>query len=61
MTAASGVRLVWDNRDLRVLAGYGWLGAVYVVSEGLAAPYADQLGSGRRASASCSPQLRAGP
>lgn len=46
VAAAAGVRLVWGSRDLRVLAGFGWLGAFYVVPEGLAAPYADQIGSG---------------
>ena len=46
VAAVGGVRLVWGSRDLRVLAGFGWLGAFYVVPEGLAAPYADQLGWG---------------
>lgn len=41
-------RLVWRDRRLRVLAGLGWLAALHVVPEALAAPYAAALGGGPR-------------
>ena len=42
--ARAGLRLVLGRRDLRVLAGLGWLCVFYVVPEGLAVPYAALLG-----------------
>lgn len=44
-----GARLVARDHRLRTLLGLGWLGAVMVVAEGVAAPYAAQLGGGARA------------
>jgi MFS family permease len=41
-----GARLVWRNRKLRVLVTLGCISGFYVVPEGLAVPYADQLGGG---------------
>jgi MFS family permease len=44
--AAAGLRLVLGRRDLRTLAGLGLLCLFYVVPEGLAVPYARELGGG---------------
>jgi MFS family permease len=40
------VRLIFGHRQLRVLTLLAWLAAFYVVPEGLAVPYARQLGGG---------------
>jgi MFS family permease len=42
----AGVRLVWTDRRLRHLVLLAWLYGFFVVPEGLAAPYANQLGAG---------------
>ena len=47
--ARTGFALVLGRRDLRVLAGMGWLCVFYVVPEGLAVPYAAELGGGSTA------------
>jgi len=47
--ARHGIRLVLGRRDLRVLAGLGWLCVFFVVPEGLAVPYAAQLDGGAAA------------
>ena len=39
-----GVRLVFRNRMLRTLLLFGWLAGFYIIPEGLAAPYARDLG-----------------
>jgi MFS family permease len=39
-------RFVWQDRRLRTLVGLGWLAALHVVPEALAAPYAADLGGG---------------
>jgi MFS family permease len=44
-----GARLVWENRKLRVLVALGCISGFYVVAEGLAVPYADELGGGAAA------------
>jgi len=44
-----GVRLIWRNRKLRTLLAMAWLAGLYVVPEGVAAPYADVLGGGATA------------
>lgn len=41
-----GVRLLWNNRKLRTLLAMAWLAGLYVVPEGVAAPYAAVLGTG---------------
>jgi MFS family permease len=41
-----GAGLVWHNRKLRVLVTLGCISGFYVVPEGLAVPYAAQLGGG---------------
>jgi len=41
-----GAGLVWHNRKLRVLVTLGCISGFYIVPEGLAVPYADQLGGG---------------
>jgi predicted MFS family arabinose efflux permease len=41
-----GARLVWQDRRLRLLIALGWLAMFAVVPEGLAAPFADQVGAG---------------
>ncbi|WP_127784416.1 MFS transporter [Rhodococcus sp. X156] len=43
-----GLTLVFRTRRLRSLVGLAWLAGVFVVPEGLAAPYADSLGGGAR-------------
>lgn len=45
----SGARYVFADRRLRALAGLAWLAAAYVVPEGLAVPYAVDLGYGAAA------------
>jgi MFS family permease len=42
----AGAQLVWRNRTLRVLVVIACLTGFYVVPEGLAVPYADELGGG---------------
>jgi predicted MFS family arabinose efflux permease len=41
-----GARLIWSDPRLRALTMLAWLYGFYVVPEGLAAPFADQLGGG---------------
>jgi MFS family permease len=41
-----GARLVWRDRILRVLVVIACLSGFYVIPEGLAVPYADELGGG---------------
>jgi MFS family permease len=41
-----GIRVVVANRRLRLLLGLAWLAGLWVVPEGLAAPYAAELGAG---------------
>lgn len=43
---AEGVRLVFGDRQLRMLIGLAWLAAFYEVPEGIAVPYAGSLGGG---------------
>ncbi|TWP46875.1 MFS transporter [Lentzea tibetensis] len=45
----AGASLVWTDRQLRVLMLLGWLALFSVVPEGLAAPYADEIGVGAAA------------
>jgi MFS family permease len=42
----TGIRLVAGDRRLRALLGLSWLAGLFVVPEGLAAPYAAMLGGG---------------
>jgi MFS family permease len=42
----AGARLVFGDRALRTLMMLGWLACFYAVPEGLAAPYAAELGGG---------------
>jgi predicted MFS family arabinose efflux permease len=42
----AGARIIWRDRRLRSLVGLAWLAGFVIVPEGLAAPYADQIGSG---------------
>jgi len=44
-----GIALVAGDRRLRSLLGLSWLAGLFVVPEGLAAPYAAQLGGGAAA------------
>jgi predicted MFS family arabinose efflux permease len=44
--AMAGLRLVFGDRPLRTLTGFGWLVAFYAVPQGIAAPYAAALGGG---------------
>jgi hypothetical protein len=46
--AASGWRIVWRDKTLRNIMLIGWLAAFYEVPEGIAAPYAAQIGGGDR-------------
>ena len=41
-----GFRLVFGDRALRTLLGFGWLAAFYTVPEGVAVPYTARLGGG---------------
>ncbi|WP_237047772.1 MFS transporter [Lentzea guizhouensis] len=43
-----GARLVWREHRLRALVALACVSGFYIVAEGLAAPYAAQLGRGRR-------------
>jgi predicted MFS family arabinose efflux permease len=43
---AVGVRLVFGDRQLRMLIGLAWLAAFYAVPEGIAAPYVGSLKGG---------------
>jgi predicted MFS family arabinose efflux permease len=42
----SGLRLIFGNARLRTLIGLSWLAGLYIVPEGVAAPYADDLNQG---------------
>jgi MFS family permease len=42
----SGARLIWGDRRLRALVGLAWLAGFAVVPEGLAAPFAAEVGVG---------------
>jgi predicted MFS family arabinose efflux permease len=42
----AGVRIIAGDRQLRQLVGFAWLAGLYVVPEGLAAPYAAAVGGG---------------
>lgn len=42
----SGARLIWADRRLRTLVGLAWLAGFAVVPEGLAAPFAAEIGVG---------------
>jgi MFS family permease len=44
----AGFHLVAGNKKLRALLGLSWLAALFVVPEGLAAPYAAALGGGAK-------------
>jgi MFS family permease len=48
-TILAGAKLVASDRRLRILLGLGWLAGLFVVPEGVAAPYAEALGGGARA------------
>ncbi|HEX6520345.1 MAG TPA: MFS transporter [Streptosporangiaceae bacterium] len=43
-SAGDGIRVVFGNRTLRTLVFFGWLAGFYIVTEGLAAPYARAIG-----------------
>jgi MFS family permease len=43
---AAGFRLVFGDRALRTLLLFGWLVVFYTIPEGIAAPYAKNLGGG---------------
>lgn len=43
---AAGARVIWGDARLRSLVALAWLAGFLVVPEGLAAPYAAQIGSG---------------
>jgi MFS family permease len=40
----AGLRLMFRDRTLRVLLTFGWLASILIVYEGLAAPYAAEIG-----------------
>ncbi|MFL6161640.1 MAG: MFS transporter [Jatrophihabitantaceae bacterium] len=42
----AGIRLVFTNPKLRLLVGLAWLAGIYVVPEGVAAPYASKVAAG---------------
>ena len=42
----TGTRLIWADRRLRTLVGLAWLAGFAVVPEGLAAPFAAEIGAG---------------
>ncbi len=46
---SSGLRLIFHDPRLRTLVGLAWLAGLYVVPEGVAAPYAHNLGHGAEA------------
>jgi len=54
----TGPRAVFGDPRLRTLLAFSWLLGLIVVPEGLAAPYAAQLGGGAQASAFCWPPAR---
>jgi predicted MFS family arabinose efflux permease len=41
-----GARLIWTDSRLRALVGLGWLAGFSIVPEGLAVPFAKQVGAG---------------
>ncbi len=43
---AAGARIIWRDPRLRSLVGMAWLAGFVIVPEGLAAPYADEIGEG---------------
>lgn len=45
-STSDGSRLVWHDARLRTLLLIGWLSALYIASEAIAAPYAAHLGGG---------------
>ena len=45
----AGARIIWRDRRLRSLVGLGWLVGFAIVPEGLAVPYADEIGAGTAA------------
>jgi len=42
----AGARIIWHDRRLRSLVGLAWLAGFVIVPEGLAAPYAKEIGEG---------------
>jgi predicted MFS family arabinose efflux permease len=59
-SVASGARYIFGDPRLRTLLGLGWLTAFYVVPEGVAAPFAADLGGGARATGLLMAALPAG-
>lgn len=49
LSVGASVRALWQDRPLRVLVSLSWLAAFFVVPEGLAVPYAKQIGGGSSA------------
>lgn len=45
----AGARVIWHDRRLRSLVGLGWLVGFAIVPEGLAVPYASEIGLGAAA------------
>ena len=45
-TIKAGFKLVFGNKSLRTLIGFGWLVVFYTIPEGIAAPYAHTLHGG---------------
>ena len=45
----AGFRVVLHDPRLRLMVGYAWLAGAFVAPEGLAAPYAQELGGGAQA------------
>jgi MFS family permease len=43
-SVAAGAALIWRDKGLRVLVLFGWLAALLIVYEGLAAPYVHEIG-----------------
>jgi MFS family permease len=43
---AAGARIIWRDPRLRSLVGLAWLAGFVIVPEGLAAPYAKEIGEG---------------
>lgn len=43
---SAGARIIWGDRRLRSLVGLAWLAGFLIVPEGLAAPYAHEIGEG---------------
>ena len=48
-STTEGIKVIWRDPLLRACALYSWLIGLYIVPEALAAPYADDLGSGAQA------------